>query len=122
MALEGEVTHDGIVLVWIEIAGERWSAVIDTGFNSDLELPESLFSTFRPVFAGIAVIELAAGQEGQEDVFYVDFPFDGEVVAASATFVMGDTILIGTGLLTNHRLTVDFVARSVLLERIASGH
>jgi predicted aspartyl protease len=119
MALEGEVTDDGVVQLWMEFAGRHWPAAIDTGFNGDLELPEALFATFGHVFVGIATFELAAGQQAEEDLFYVEFPFDGESVAASTTFVLGDTILIGTGLLRHHRLTVDFVARTVLIERVA---
>jgi hypothetical protein len=48
----------------------------------------------------------------------VEFPFDGEVLAAEATFVPDDSILIGTGLMSQYRLTIDFVAGTVLLERL----
>jgi hypothetical protein len=61
---------------------------------------------------------LAAGQSVEEDTYAVDFPFDGETVAALATFVPGDSILIGTGLLRRYRLEINFVARTVLLERV----
>lgn len=47
----------------------------------------------------------------------VDFPFDG-TVTAEATFVPGQEILIGTRLLSRYRLEVNFVQRTVLLERV----
>jgi hypothetical protein len=34
--IEGEVTIDGIPQVYLPIAGRNWRAMIDTGFNSDL--------------------------------------------------------------------------------------
>jgi hypothetical protein len=39
-------------------------------------------------------------------------------VTAEATFVSGDTILIGTAMLRGYRLEVDFVARTVKLDRV----
>jgi predicted aspartyl protease len=116
--LSGEVTPEGVVLVHLPVAGQDWPAAIDTGFNGQLELPESLFHSLRPLFTGPVEYELAAGQTAVEDVFSVDFPFDGEVLAADATFVDGDTILIGTGLLRDYRLEIDFPAGTVRLERV----
>jgi hypothetical protein len=60
---------------------------------------------------------LAANQRIEEDVFLVDFPFDGRMVRAQATFVDGDEILIGTRLLRAYRLRIDFPARTVALEK-----
>ena len=45
------------------------------------------------------------------------FPFDGETVIAEASFVADAPVLLGTGMLRLHRLDVNFVARTVLLER-----
>ena len=55
---------------------------------------------------------LAGGQTIEEDVYLVDFPFDGRPVLAEATFVLGTEILVGTRLLREHRLKIDFVAYS----------
>jgi hypothetical protein len=62
---------------------------------------------------------LASGQSIEEDIYSVDFPFDGQTVRAEASFVPGDTILVGTGMLSSYRLVIDFPARAVLLERAA---
>jgi hypothetical protein len=37
---------------------------------------------------------------------------------AEATFVDGDSILVGTGMMRDYRLNIDFVARTVKLERV----
>jgi predicted aspartyl protease len=52
-------------------------AIIDTGFNGDLELPERLRSSLHAQFVGRVTSLLAANQRVEEDVFLVDFPFDG---------------------------------------------
>jgi len=39
-------------------------------------------------------------------------------VSAEATFVVDADLLIGTGLLRQHRLDINFPARAVLIERI----
>jgi hypothetical protein len=57
--LTGEVTADRVVLVHLPIAGRRWPAVVDAGFNGSLELPADLFRVFRPVHLGSATFELA---------------------------------------------------------------
>jgi hypothetical protein len=40
----GVVTEDGVPSIELEAGGERWQAIIDTGFNGELELPERLRS------------------------------------------------------------------------------
>ena len=112
------MTARGLSVVQLPIHGQDWPAVIDTGFAGDLELPEGLFPVLQPLFVFQRRFALGGGQTNVEDVFLVDFPFDGEVVAAEATFVDSSEILLGTGLLRDYRLTIDFPARTVLLERV----
>ena len=115
--IEGTVTADGVPTVSVSAADREWTAIIDTGFNGDLELPEALRTFVNPRFLAPTEWVLAGGQRTIEDTYEVDFPFDGAVLAVEATFVADDSILIGTGLMAQYRLTVDFVAGSVLLER-----
>jgi predicted aspartyl protease len=42
--IEGVVTEDGVPAIEVEVGGQRWPAIIDTGFNGELELPERLRS------------------------------------------------------------------------------
>jgi predicted aspartyl protease len=114
--IQGTVTPDYLPIVIIPVASRDWRAVIDTGFNGDLELPETLRAHVNPRWLGRFLSVLGAGQQVEEDGYLVDFPFDGQTVAAEATFVTGDVILIGTHLLRFHHLGIDFPGRTVLLE------
>lgn len=100
----------GTPVIRVEIAGTHYDAVIDTGFNGDLELPEALRKHLNPSFAFQAFSLLAAGVTVEEDVYAVDFPFDGKIVKAVATFVDGSEILIGTHLLRGYRLKISFAS------------
>jgi predicted aspartyl protease len=116
-----------VPLITLTVAGRHWAAIVDTGFNADLELPERLRGLLNERHVGRVMSALAGGQVIKEDAFQVQFPFDGVTVQADSTFVEGDEILIGTHLLRSCRLTIDFVARTVEAERrlhsgIAGGY
>src|SRR5258708_19069063 len=104
--MTGGVNPDGEPLVRLVVGGQEWSAVIDTGFNGDLELPESLRLLVHPRSAGTVESILAGGQTLFEEAFEVEFPFDGQIVVADATFVPDSVILLGTHLLRKHRLSI----------------
>jgi len=114
--IAGVVDAEGTPTITLRVGGADWRAVIDTGFNGDLELPDALLPVLAAQFVGQSHSELAAGQFIVEDLYLVDFPFDGQLLRAEATFVPGGEILIGTHLLANHCLTVHFPNRSVLIE------
>lgn len=114
----GTVTDERVPVIELEVAGEKWKTIVDTGFNGDLELPSRLRKMLRCTFAGRIKSNLAGGLVIKEDMFDVVFPFDGEQVLATATFSPGDEILIGTRLLKNHRLEIDFSARRVVIRRV----
>ena len=40
--ITGSITPDGVPVVTPTVAGTTWTAIIDTGFNGDLELPSGL--------------------------------------------------------------------------------
>lgn len=113
----GTVTDDGVPAVELELAGKMWAAIIDTGFNGDLELPEQLFPMLPLEYLGRTLSTLAGGQQIEEDEYLVNVSFDGRTVSAEATFAPGDTILVGTNLLRDHRLEVVFPEATVLIER-----
>jgi predicted aspartyl protease len=117
--ITGTVTDDGSPIVRLPVAGRDWPAVVDSGFNGDLELPEAFGRHVNARYLGPQRASLASGQEVVEELFNVDFPFDGRTVLAEASFVPGDTILLGTRLLRQYRLVIDFPARTVTLERTA---
>jgi predicted aspartyl protease len=115
--ITGHVSDDGVPTIILPVDGKDWPAVVDTGFNGDLELPETLRNRLNPQYVGRVTSALGAGQTIEEDTYLVDFPFDSEMIRAIATFVDGPEILIGTNLLRNHRLQIRFVGKTVELER-----
>jgi len=115
--IEGTVTRQGVPTISLKVAGKSYRAIIDTGFNGGLELPEKLRARVHPELLGEAKSLLAGGVVITENIYSVRFPFDGEIVKAEATFVSGSEILIGTALMSQHRLEVDFVARTLRIEK-----
>jgi hypothetical protein len=75
--INGTVTDDGVPIVLHQIAGQTWPSLIEMGFNGDLELLEIL-CPFLPIrFVGRVTFLLASGQCVEEDIYLVNFSFDG---------------------------------------------
>jgi predicted aspartyl protease len=113
----GGISEDGVPVVTLEVEGQDWPAIIDTGFNGDLELPQALRGKLNDQPAGRLRSALAAGRIVEEDAYSVEFPFDGQTCHAIATFVSDPQILIGTNLLREHALQIRFPSKTVRLER-----
>lgn len=116
--IRGIVSDDDVPTITLSIAGRCCTAIIDTGFNGDLELVEDLREPLGARYVGRTTVSLGGGQTIEEDVYLVDFPFDGRTVQAEATFVSGTRILVGTRLLRGYRLEVNFMDKTVVVERI----
>lgn len=69
----GVVSADGVPTIALSIAGQDWSAIIDTGFNGDLELPNDLRDSLNARYVGRVTSALAGGQILEEDVYLVEF-------------------------------------------------
>ena len=115
--IDGVVSGDGAPLVSLTLAGRQCRSVVDTGFNGSLELPEVFRELLPAVPMGTVRSELAAGIVVEEESFMVRISFDGEMVLAQVTFAPVVEGLIGTELLADHRLEIDFPARTVRLNR-----
>lgn len=115
--IHGTVAADGVPTITLAIAGQDWLTIIDTGFNGDLELPESLRTALPARYVGRVTSALAGGHMIEEDVYVVEVLFDGEIIHAEATFAPGSHILLGTHLLRAYCLQIDFVRKTVQLER-----
>ncbi len=116
----GTVSVDGVPTINLSIASRDWITTIDTGFNGDLELPELLRHSLNARYIGQMTSALAGGQTIEEAIYVVDFPFDGKLIQAEASFVASHQILIGTHLLREYRLVIDFVNQTVELERLVT--
>jgi len=113
----GVVTEKGTPTITLSIDGQGWLTVIDTGFDGDFELPQALFASCVVEHIGPTLNQLAGGIMVVEELYAVQLPFDGGMVSAEATFVDGNEVLLGTGLLRDYRMTIDFPAGTVQLER-----
>ncbi len=82
--MTGTVSDDGVPMIMVPVAGQMWPGIIDTGFNGDLELPETLRGSLTVRFIGRMSSLLARGQQIEEDVYLVEFPFDGQTVRLEA--------------------------------------
>ena len=109
--ISGYVTEDGVPIIAVNIATEVWLAIVDTGFNGDLELPDKLRGTLNEQPVGRLRSALAGGQLIEEDAYLVDFPFDNRIIQAVATFAPGSQLLLGANLLREYHLTIRFVSR-----------
>ncbi len=50
--ISGSVGLDGIPTIILEAVGQEWTAIVDTGFNGDLELPARLRPQLNAQFVG----------------------------------------------------------------------
>ncbi len=118
--IRGTVSVEGLPTITLSIASQVWRATIDTGFNGDLELPERLRNSLNAAYVGQITSALVGGKMLEEAVYLVDLPFDDKVIEAEATFVPGSGMLIGTHLLREYRLLINFASRTVELERVVA--
>jgi len=114
--IAGHVTDDGVPVINIQFAGREWTAIVDTGFNGELELPRALQQHVNAQIVGRVFSLLAGGHRIEEDAYLVDFQFDGQTVCVQATFADSSEILLGTRLLHGHRLEIDFRTGTVLID------
>lgn len=106
--IAGEVNSDGVPIVHLKIDDGQWPAIVDSGFNGDLELPRELQALFEGVFVGRVRSVLAGGQVVLETIYRIEFPFDGRKVVADVAFADCSEILVGTRLMREYRLEIDF--------------
>jgi predicted aspartyl protease len=116
--MTGNVDSEGTPVLRLNLAGHDWLAIIDTGFNGDLELPDVLAAHFGGIPSGQERSMLADGTIVIDDLFLIDFPFDNRVVKARVSYARARYVLIGTGLMADHRLEIDFPAKTVDIVRV----
>ncbi|HET6573861.1 MAG TPA: hypothetical protein VFG68_09685 [Fimbriiglobus sp.] len=117
--VQGALRPRGTPVVPIEVAGQTFEAILDTGFEGGLQLPD----VFQPIVGGNFVIrepiQYGDGSIGHVDVYEVTVRFDGEDQVLRTQFAGSDELILGIEALKDYRLEINFVARSVLLERVA---
>lgn len=92
-------------------------AVIDTGFDGHLQLPSSEAGSTPRTLIDTDRYGFADGSEVEFDVYLVRVSFAGADIASRAIFSPTDEALIGVKFLADYRLTIDYPAGTVTLER-----
>jgi clan AA aspartic protease len=114
----GRVDHLRRALVPITLQGRYASstveAIVDTGFNGQLSVPDALMQRLGFLQYGIQQATFADGRSAVEKLYLVDVQWVGRPVRCIAGASQLPDCLIGTELLEGHTLTVDFgAAKSV---------
>lgn len=111
--------HPKIKLI---VVGARKSslleAILDTGFDGYLSLPINIAVTLGIELTAIIPVEYADGRRSQELVFSVRVDFDGKEEIVPATLTAGAEALVGTALLANYELRVNFPRKKITLEKV----
>jgi clan AA aspartic protease len=105
----------------VEIAGRRRSAVleaiIDTGFDGDISIPVRVATALGLELVGTELFELADGSQKEELVFAGRARMAGKSSRVRMLISDSQDTLIGTRLLADCRLTVDFATQKVQIAR-----
>jgi len=115
--LTGRVTPNGLPVVPVSVGGQVFEAILDTGFEGAIQLPSVLLPGINALYVGKQKYALGDGDEADLDVYAVEIDFDATHARVLATLSDHDEILIGTDLLRSYRLTIDFPAGTVCLDR-----
>ena len=102
-----------ITLIYTKDRAGFFPAVIDTGFNGTLSLPDPLIRRLGLRWIGHESYEIAAGDVVWEKVFVGRIRWFGRIQEVDVLASHAKDILIGTRLLEDHRLIIDFRKRHV---------
>jgi len=96
---------------------KKIEAIVDTGFNGYISLPTPLIEKCKWEFLGTEEYELANGEVTIEKVYLGDIIFDGEELLVFGLANRSYDTLIGTKLLKDKILKVDFKVSKVVIEK-----
>ena len=110
--------HEPIVELVLILRGKSriFSAVIDTGFNGYLSVPEKHIANSSWFFLGYEEYELASGEIVNAKTFLGDILFDDRKIQTFILSSPSEDILIGTRLFENKTLFIDFVEKKVIVQ------
>ncbi len=107
---------DGLVTV----AVQTFEAVLDTGFEGGLQLPDAWLPRLRaslPAPHQRLTYQLADGRITHANSYLLEAELDGETIRVETLFAESDEILLGVDALRDYRLVIDFPAGTVALDR-----
>ena len=117
MSLLGNVTGRREAIVSMVVYGqqtqERVEAVIDTGFDGHLLLPDSMIHRLALPQLGATVVTLGDGTSRLMRVYELAVQWLNERRLVEVLAGSADEVLLGTALLAGHRLTIDYRSATV---------
>jgi clan AA aspartic protease len=116
--IRGRVTSEGEPLVPITLHGRRSArieAVLDTGFTGHISIARRHRSKMRLAKLGKIESELADGSRVVQAAYLGAVSFDGERKAVLVTISDAQDSLVGTALLRDKRVVIDFVSRRIVV-------
>jgi clan AA aspartic protease len=91
--------------------------VIDTGFDGALMLPQFIVARLNLSTVGRLLFELVGGAQMRADVALGEIVWLGEPLSVEVIVSAEDDRLIGTEMLADCKLTVDYLAKSAVIQR-----
>jgi clan AA aspartic protease len=91
-------------------------ALLDTGFNSHLCLPIEIGVMLGLELRNVVEMELADGTSNLEPVYTGQVNWNGELRIVDVTLTFSDEALIGTRLLEDKSVNLDFRTGEVIIE------
>ena len=117
---QGHFRGTGSPMVWVTVGGQTFEAVLDTGFEGGLQLPDAWLPRLRasiPAPHQQLTYQLADGRITRTNSYLLEAVLDGESIRVETIFLDGDEILLGVDALRDYRLVIDFPAGTVALDR-----
>ena len=119
--IEGIVNNfdEPIIKLDIHLSGnnsKKVNAIIDTGFNGYISIPTTIIEESNWDFLGTEEYELANGDIVEERVYLGKIIFDGDELQVFSLTNRTKDVLIGTKVLKNKILKVDFKDSKVTIE------
>ena len=115
--MQGKLTAGGLPTVPVTVGATTVDAVVDTGFDGHLQLPDTLAGATPRVFYRVERFVFPDGSWADFEVYVIGVEFDGGDVITRAVYTPSSESLIGHRFLTDYRLTIDYPAGTVPLDR-----
>jgi len=95
---------------------KKVNAIINTGFNGYISIPTILIEQSKWDFIGTEEYELANGDIVEEKIYLGKIIFDGDEIKVISLTNRTKDVLIGTKVLKNKILKIDFKNSKVIIE------
>jgi len=120
MILKGRIDEKNQLWVSITVAGqhnqETISALVDTGFTGELQLPLKIAVPLGLRLEGVGTFELADGSKIKQMLFSASISWGTKTRLVTVNVVDSDTALLGSGLLYGYFMLVDFEKKQLIIK------